>query len=102
MVIQVQKFFWIIRNDNANPIHKWEEIGMFTRITIEYCVEWNYYPQAASLAKAIENEFNKKPELIKSGGGVFEIKADDTLIFSKKREFRFPNNEEIIQKLKNL
>jgi selT/selW/selH-like putative selenoprotein len=54
------------------------------------------------LAQAIGREFNKQPQLIKSGGGVFEIEADGVLIFSKKKEFRFPSNEEIIQKLKNL
>ena len=75
---------------------------MFKKLTIEYCVEWNYYPQAASLAKAIEEEFKMSPQLIKSGGGVFEVEVDDTLIFSKKMEFRFPSNEEILTKLKNL
>jgi len=54
------------------------------------------------LAQAIEKEFNEKPQLIKSGGGVFEIEADGVLIFSKKKEFRFPSNDEIIKKIKNL
>jgi selT/selW/selH-like putative selenoprotein len=54
------------------------------------------------LAKAIEDEFEISPQLIKSGGGVFEVEADDTLIFSKKKEFRFPSNEEMITQLKSL
>jgi selenoprotein W-related protein len=54
------------------------------------------------LAEAIEKEIGIKPEYIKSGGGVFEIEADGKLIFSKKQEFRFPENTEIIQKLKSL
>ena len=54
------------------------------------------------MAKAIEEEFEIAPQLIKSGGGVFEVEADNALIFSKKKEFRFPSNGEIITKLKNL
>ena len=73
---------------------------MVKRLTIEYCVEWNYYPRAASLAKALEEELGIKAELIKSGGGVFEIEADGDLIFSKIKEFRFPENIEIVQIVK--
>lgn len=75
---------------------------MVKHLSIEYCVEWNYYPQAASLAAAIEKEFGIVPELIKSGGGVFEVVADGKLIFSKKTEFRFPENQEIIDVLKQM
>ncbi len=38
--------------------------------------------------------------MIKSGGGVFEVVADGKLIFSKKKEHRFPENQEILEKLK--
>lgn len=54
------------------------------------------------MAQAIETEIGIKPEMIKSGGGVFEVEADGTLIFSKKKEFRFPRNSEIIDKLKTM
>jgi len=33
--------------------------------------------------------------LRRSGGGVFEIRVDDRLAFSKKATHRFPTNEEI-------
>jgi selT/selW/selH-like putative selenoprotein len=39
-------------------------------------------------------------KLIKSGGGVFEVVADGKLIFSKKKENRFPEHPEILGKLK--
>ena len=38
--------------------------------------------------------------MIKSGGGVFEVMADGKLIFSKKKEHRFPEHREILEKLK--
>ena len=74
---------------------------MFKKMSIEYCVEWNYLPKAASLAEAVEAEFGVKPVLIKSGGGVFEVEVDGDLVFSKKKEFRFPQHQEIIDILKN-
>ena len=37
--------------------------------------------------------------MIKSGGGVFEITAAGKLIFSKKKEGRFPKHGEILEKL---
>ena len=69
------------------------------KISIEYCGMWNYYPRAASLAAAIKKEIGVEAELIHSGGGVFEIEKDGTLIFSKKALGRFPSNEEILAKL---
>ena len=74
---------------------------MFDKMSIEFCAEWNYYPQAASLAEAIEKKFGKKCELIRSGGGVFEVVVDGKLIFSKKQQHRFPQNHEIISILEN-
>jgi len=52
------------------------------------------------LAEVIEAEFGIKPDLIKSGGGVFEIEVDGELIFSKRAQFRFPEHQEIIDILK--
>ena len=39
-------------------------------------------------------------ELIKGKGGAFEIRRGETLVFSKKKEKRFPSNEEIVAALK--
>jgi selT/selW/selH-like putative selenoprotein len=39
-------------------------------------------------------------ELIKSKGGAFEIRRDDTLVFSKKATGRFPSNQEIVEALR--
>ena len=68
------------------------------KISIEYCMEWNYEPRALSLRDDLQvefqgrfNEFNI--QLIKSGGGVFEIMVNNNLeVFSKKRVGRFPNS----------
>jgi selT/selW/selH-like putative selenoprotein len=41
-------------------------------------------------------------KLIKSGGGVFEVMADKKLVFSRKKEHRFPEHQEILNSLKSL
>jgi selenoprotein W-related protein len=41
-------------------------------------------------------------ELIKGGGGVFDVTADGALIYSKHRTGRFPENAEVLQTLRTL
>ena len=60
-------------------------------------------PKAASLAEAIEQQVGIKPELIEGRGGVFDVKADGQLIYSKHASGdRFPEHEEVISKLREL
>ena len=59
-------------------------------------------PKAASLAADIDKEFLIQTELIKSGGGVFEVTVDDRLIFSKKALGRFPEHEEVLSEIRQL
>jgi selT/selW/selH-like putative selenoprotein len=54
------------------------------------------------LATAIKEKFDIEPDLIRSGGGVFEVVSDGKLIFSKRQKFRFPDNQEIIEILKKM
>ena len=67
-------------------------------ISITYCNKWNYLPRAASLAtKLLEKYGNAITQLIltPSSGGIFDITKNDILIFSKKKEGRFPEIDEI-------
>ena len=80
----------------------WDDIIM--KISIEYCMEWNYEPRALSLrddlVEAFQGRFDEfNVELIESGGGVFEVMVNNRLeVFSKKRVGRFPNSSyEIIK-----
>lgn len=41
-------------------------------------------------------------ELKTGSGGIFDVEADDALIFSKDDEHRFPANREILEKLEGL
>ena len=68
------------------------------KISIEYCMEWNYEPRARSLRDDLIKEFQGRfdeisVEPIQSSGGVFEVMVNDNLeVFSKKRVGRFPNS----------
>ena len=68
------------------------------KISIEYCMEWNYEPRARSLRDDLEDAFKDKFDefsvgMIESGGGVFEVMVNDHLqVFSKKQTGRFPNS----------
>ncbi len=67
-------------------------------ISIEYCNKWNYLPRAASMASELLEKYGNSIsglELIPSGGGVYEVMKDRKLIFSKKKEERFPELNEI-------
>jgi len=53
------------------------------------------------LADVIKNEIpDAKIEFIRGSGGVFDVKKDDNLIFSKHESGRYPEEEEIIRMLK--
>ena len=47
-----------------------------------------------------EYEFNLASlELIPGGGGAFEVTLNDTVIFSKHQEGRFPEHDEVLRHL---
>ena len=54
------------------------------------------------MAAAIEDELDIVPKLIKGGGGIFDVKADGRLIYSKHETGRFPEDQEVIAGLSRL
>ena len=76
-----------------------EEISM--KVSIEYCVQWNYKPRSASLAAQLQKTFKAETSPIKGGGGDFDVYVDNLVIFSKKKEGRFPNEGEVERLIKN-
>ncbi|MBW1789811.1 MAG: Rdx family protein [Deltaproteobacteria bacterium] len=57
-------------------------------------------PKAAGLAAAIKETFGTDAELIKGGNGIFDVKVDGDLIFSKYKVNRFPEHDEILEMLR--
>ena len=71
------------------------------KVSIEYCVVWDYFPKAASLADSLHKEFESIDiEFIKGSGGIFDVKKEGGIIFSKHKTGRFPGEDEIIKLLK--
>ena len=56
-------------------------------------------PQAASLADAIKSQHGLEAELIEGAGGVFDVRLDGDLIFSKQEVGRFPEQDEILDRI---
>ena len=49
---------------------------------------------------AIREATGIEPKLIKGGNGIFDVHADDTLVFSKHEAGRFPEHEEVLSQLR--
>ena len=71
--------------------------NIMKKVYIEYCTSWGYLGRAVALAESVLNkQKNNVAEvlIIPSSGGVFEVKVDDILLFSKKELNRFPEEGE--------
>lgn len=71
-------------------------------VIVEFCMQWNYAPKAASFAEELFNHFRRdieKLELIPVSGGAFEITVNDKKIYSKLDTGIFPDEEEIIDQM---
>jgi selT/selW/selH-like putative selenoprotein len=47
------------------------------------------------LQNAIKDKYGLVARLIEGSGGAFEVQIDGTLVFSKLKQFRFPEEDEI-------
>lgn len=54
------------------------------------------------MAAEIKEVYGIESQLIAGSGGVFDVKADDKLIFSKYSASRFPTSDEILNLLEPL
>ena len=59
-------------------------------------------PKASSLAAAIKQALGVTAEVIAGARGQFDVVADGELIFSKGKEHRFPESDEVIGTLRSL
>ncbi len=51
------------------------------------------------MADAIKKEFDVTAEMIKGSGGIFDVRLDGKLIYSKKETGRFPEHAEVLNKI---
>ena len=75
------------------------------RIEIEYCTQCNWMLRAAWLAQELLTTFAGivgEVALIPGTGGVFEVRINDTLVWSHKTEGRFPEAKELKQRVRDI
>jgi len=75
---------------------------MTYKVSIEFCMKWNYAPKAASFAEKMFSHFRHDIEemtLVPSSGGAFEVTVNGEKIYSKLDTGEFPNEEELFSKM---
>ncbi|MBW9140271.1 MAG: Rdx family protein [Candidatus Aramenus sp.] len=69
-------------------------------VKIVYCRPCGYLDRALSLARDLLTYFEDvKVELEQGKNGIFDVYLNESKIFSRYEERRFPENEEILKKI---
>ena len=74
-------------------------------LTLTYCTQCRWLLRAAWLAQELLTTFEAEiggVTLIPGSGGVFEVRVDQTLVWSRRDEGRFPETKELKQKVRDL
>ena len=77
---------------------------MTPRVEIQYCTQCRWLLRAAWMAQELlttfENELGELA-LVPGAGGIFEVRVDGEVIFSRDREGRFPESKELKQRVRD-
>jgi len=74
-------------------------------VSIEYCVPCDYSAQALQVTDELLRNYQHiidRLELITGSKGVFEVKVNNQILFSKKALKRHPEPREVLQLLKEV
>ncbi|MFZ1494104.1 MAG: SelT/SelW/SelH family protein [Candidatus Competibacter denitrificans] len=74
------------------------------QVSITYCTQCRWLLRAAWLAQELLTTFEEElgeVALRPGTGGVFEIRVNDALIWSRKEEGRFPEAKEVKQRVRD-
>ena len=77
---------------------------MNNKVSIVYCTQCRWLLRAGWMAQELLSTFDEElDELsLKPGtGGIFEVYANDTLVWSRKQEGRFPEITELKQRVRD-
>ena len=75
------------------------------QVEIEYCTQCRWLLRAAWLAQELLTTFEadlKAVSLQPGGNGIFEVRLNDALIFSRKDAGRFPESKELKQLIRDV
>lgn len=74
-------------------------------VTIAYCTQCRWLLRSAWMAQELLTTFDgdiKELILKPASGGLFEVTVDETLIWSRKQEGRFPEITELKQRVRDV
>lgn len=74
------------------------------RVEIRYCTQCRWLLRAAWMAQELLTTFEAElgeVALAPGTGGVFEVRVDGDLIWSRKAEGRFPESKELKQRIRD-
>ncbi|MCH7644803.1 MAG: Rdx family protein [Myxococcales bacterium] len=54
------------------------------------------------MAATIKSEIGVESEFVCGGGGIFDVVVDGEMIFSKHESGRFPEDDEILSKIRSI
>ena len=70
-------------------------------ISITYCVQWDYRPNAVSLAERIKSALGIEVQLIKGSRGIVDVMVDGELLYSKYQTGCFPEEQQLVNLLQS-
>nr|MBS0022361.1 SelT/SelW/SelH family protein [Gammaproteobacteria bacterium] len=74
------------------------------RVEIRYCTQCRWLLRAAWMAQELLTTFEAElgeVALAPGSGGIFEVRVDGDLIWSRKAEGRFPESKELKQRIRD-
>jgi selenoprotein W-related protein len=77
---------------------------MTPRLEIEYCTQCRWLLRAAWLAQELLTTFEKEVgevALVPGANGIFEVRLDGEMIFSRRQQGRFPESKELKQRVRD-
>ena len=79
-------------------------IEQLPRVEIRYCTQCRWLPRATWLAQELLVTFGdrvREVALVPGSGGIFEVRAGDELVWSRRDRGRFPELSELKQLLRD-
>ena len=75
------------------------------QLEIEYCTQCHWLLRASWMAQELLTTFNTditRLALVPGSGGIFEVRLNGSVIFSRKETGRFPESKELKQLIRDL
>lgn len=86
-------------------VHQSHMSANINKLEIEYCTQCHWLLRATWMAQELLTTFNTditSLALVPGTGGIFEVRLNGTVIFSRKETGRFPESKELKQLVRDV